>query len=165
VFLINNKMTKGNTNMTKKYIFRTLHLGTFAFLFGNLICDWIFGKRSDAFSGETTRMYALLHAGSGLILMISGLINMIILIKEGRYKKDFYSRIWRYLLYAKFALTLTLTPILDAVVPNSENKGRVTMTIRLVAASVAFLVSPFMRYFREGYLTKSEDDEVDSKRK
>ena len=76
-----------------KYIFRTLHMASFAILFGNYALDYLFGQRH--IEKINKRGFSILFHSSSAILLISGLINMIILVKENKYvKKISISLFW-----------------------------------------------------------------------
>jgi hypothetical protein len=138
-----------------KYLFRTLHMASFAFIFGNIFIDNLFGKRLIAAGDERT--YKLYHISSSVVLIVSGLINMIILIKENKYVKDFSFQIWKKLLVTKFVLSLLLTPLLEKILPIQKftnNSTDVYFKIRLYLILGMFLISPFLRFYREYKLKK-----------
>ena len=82
-----------------KYLFRTLHVTSFGILFGSVVMDYLFGPRNFT---QNENKYKVLYAITGVTLMVSGLINMIILIKENKYVKNFSYSLWKNLLIAKF---------------------------------------------------------------
>jgi hypothetical protein len=141
-----------------KYIFRTLHMATYGFIFGNLVFDFLFGRRNIKITDKN--YYKFFHIFSCVVLMVAGVINMIILIKENNYVRNFYYEIWKKSLIFKVFLTLGLTPILEKLtpsylIPRSDN-ALYFLKIRLVIATVLFFLSPFLRYWRESFLTSQK---------
>ena len=145
-----------------KYLFRVLHIGSFGLIFGNMLMDHLFGKRVL----ETNQKgYTLLHVTTCIVLMVSGLVNMILLIKEVRYVKNTSYEIWKKLIIAKFFLSLALTPLLEKVVPSSilikqsastTEISQAYFKLRLSLVLGMFFLSPFLRFFREYNLIKQE---------
>jgi hypothetical protein len=141
-----------------KYIFRTLHIATYGLIFGNLVFDYFFGSRSIRKTDKN--YYKFFHILSSVILMVAGVINMIILIKENNYVKNIYYEVWKKILILKVLLTLGLTPILEKIIPTSlvpkNDTAYFFLKIRLVITTVLFLVSPFLRYWRESFLNSEK---------
>lgn len=137
-----------------KYIFRALHMGAFAIFFGNYLLDYLFGKRE--VTSEFSKKYSIIFHSSTVILLVSGLINMIILVKENKFVKNTAYKIWKNILIGKFCLTLALTPLLEKIIPVKDvaNPHLVHMRIRIFLMIVMFLISPFARFYRESYLIK-----------
>lgn len=142
-----------------KYMFRAVHLATFALIFGNITLDYYLDKRSSHLSADLRQTYIKIHIISSVALVVSGLVNMIILVKENKFKKDLAYNVWKSILMFKFFATLTLTPILERAVPNYLHKEDDIRKIRLTVVIGLFLVSPFLRYFREKFLSSSNDAE------
>ena len=108
------------------------------------------------------KMFTIFHVSTCIVLLVSGLINMILLAKENKYIKNLSYNIWKKLLIAKFILTLALTPILEKIIPSSlinnnfpvdanasSNNANAYFKIRLSIVLGLFLISPFLRFFRE----------------
>jgi hypothetical protein len=137
-------------------------MASFAFIFGNLVFDHMWGVRS--ILKVDKKSYTIFHVASCITLMISGLINMIILVKTNNYIKNLAYAVWKNILIGKFILTLALTPILEKIVPSgaftqnpnvaSDNtkNGNIYFKIRLTVVIMLFLFSPFLRYYRESFL-------------
>jgi hypothetical protein len=144
-----------------KYIFRVFHIGSFALIFGNLFVDYLFEQRSKTISATDRSNYVLLHISSSVLLMISGLVNMIILIYENKYAKNTSYTIWKYLLIFKFFMSLVLTPLLEKILPLNyfteknvntltiEDKSRIYFKVRVGVTLALFLISPLLRFLRE----------------
>lgn len=142
-----------------KYLFRLLHVTTFGLIFGNLFYDYMFGKRIDTLK-DTKSQYVSMHVISSIVLMASGLINMIILIKENKYIKNTSYQVWKKLLIWKFMLSLVITPLLDRFIKDPV----LAFKIRVFTVCGLLVLSPFLRYFREYCLTaqKSETNIIKS---
>jgi hypothetical protein len=145
-----------------KYFFRTLHMASFAFFFGNFTYDAYFGERTV----QKREINIFTHSATA-VLFISGIINMIILIKENKYVKNLAYAFWKYILISKVILTIAMTPLLEKIVPSnmiatnleleSKTKPIMYLKIRLGLLLFIFLSSPFARFFREYYMKKSTD--------
>jgi len=146
-----------------KYFFRTLHMASFAILFGNFTLDAYFGERT--VRKIQKKEFSIISHSAAAILLISGFINMIILIKENKYLKNFAYTLWKYILIIKFVFTIAITPLLEKILPlnmvatnleiNTNIKPLMYFKIRLTMILIIFLLSPFTRYLREGYMIKN----------
>jgi hypothetical protein len=134
-----------------KYLFRTLHIGSFGLIFGNIIYDYLWGRRLENIPTDLKKPFSVLHIISSIILIISGLVNMIILVVENKYAKTSQYDFWKKLLIFKFLATLSITPLLDLAVSDKDT----CFKIRTGVVFGLFIISPFIRYFREGFLVKS----------
>lgn len=139
-----------------KYIFRTLHMITFALIYGNACYDIYFGKRFPELKG----IALALNISSSLILIISGLINMILFIIEKRFEKNSNYLLWKNLLILKFFLSLLLTPLLDKSCNIVGLDSELVPKIRFALMTFMFLISPFLRFFREYYLVPTKQSNV-----
>jgi uncharacterized membrane protein len=128
-------------------------MASFAIFFGNYLIDLSFGKRN--ITNSVNKKIDIIFHTSSAVLMISGLVNMIILVKENKYLKNSAYKLWKNLIIGKFFLSIMLTPLLEKVV-RIDTPG-VHWKIRLSIVMSLFLMSPFLRYFREYYLTKGGD--------
>lgn len=157
---ISNPTNVSYSKLFFKYIFRTIHMGTYAFIFGNLFFDHFWGTRS--ILRNQKNQYKYFHIISSIMLILSGLVNMFILIKENSYVKDVKYKIWSLTLYLKFFLTMTITPLLEKFYPafllpeNKNDHPSYYLKLRLIIACIAFLLSPFLRYLRENFLTQRQ---------
>lgn len=141
---------------TLKYIFRTIHVLCFTLIAGNIWLDYIFGKRQIRKLMKPN--YTILYAGSCVFLVISGLINMILLVKENNYVKDKKYFMWKHLIIFKLALSLLLTPVLEKAFPliwqvSTNTNEHFYVKLRAGITLFTVLLSPFLRYFREMALT------------
>ena len=58
-----------------KYLCRTLHMGSFAVVFGNLVLDNYFGERNLLIKNESKKKYTLFYVISCITLIISGIME------------------------------------------------------------------------------------------
>ena len=128
-----------------KYVFRSLHLLSFALIFGNVCYDFYFGKRFAKVEGDAK----LAIIASSVILIISGLVNMILLIVEQKYEKTSSYNLWKRLIILKFFLTFSLTPLLEKIFKLVGANEESCPNVRLGIMVILFLMSPFLRYYRE----------------
>ena len=133
-------------------------MASFAFIFGNLLFDKFLGTR--VINTIDRKSYSLFYISSCLILMVSGLINMILLIKENKYQKDKWYQIREKILILKFVFTFLLTPVLEKIFPirlfvdisadsnkNNSDVSNFYFNIRFYVVLIIFLLSPFLRFF------------------
>ena len=141
-----------------KYVMRCLHLITFAYVFGHVSYDLYFGNRFPTFTGANLAAFTSFI----VILILSGLTNMILLIKEKKFEKNTQYEIWKKTLIVKFVITVFLTPLLEKIVnifTSDESKiVDISLKIRFPLMFLLFLVSPFLRYYREHYLSREKDE-------
>jgi hypothetical protein len=139
-----------------KYIFRSLHITAFGLLFGNMCIDHYNRSRIIEFKDDKSYKFTMML--SGIILIASGLINMIILVVENKYTKNIDYKIWKNLLIFKFFASLSLTPLLEKIFPFMAKEQLLQARVFIVIP--LFLMSPFSRYFREGRLQSNKYKQV-----
>lgn len=159
-----NKNNKRIKYFIIKYIFRLFHIVAFAFIFGNVAYDLFISRRvaldnnkivnpelkksNDIYFGLTVAFY--------IVLILSGLINMILLVVEKKFIKDKSYSLWKYLLITKTFMTIFLTPILDYFISLSttdqEYIFQTALKIRFSFLLLLTLLSPFLRFYREYYV-------------
>lgn len=94
----------------------------------------------------------------GLLLIFSGFSNMIIMIIKTKPQK--VHKYWKYMLYAKFILTLFITPLFDllynAVFTSSDSteedlrQAKLWIHIlKLIFICLIMAIAVYSRYFRE----------------
>lgn len=140
-----------------KYMFRTLHIISFAFMFGNVAYDQFLSSRPNI-----GNKYQTLSITFSVVIIISGLVNRFLLIKENKYKKDFHYKMWNYLLLFKLAASLFTTPLLDYFISlgngTSEEKEGLTVKIKFTLLLVVTLMSPFSRFYREYCMQRDPEE-------
>lgn len=142
-----------------KYLFRLLHIGSYGLFSAVLIGDYVLGGSGNNISSYLTKFQ---HIVLGVILGASGLINMIILIKDNKYAKTRSLKVWKYLLYLKFVLFLLLTPLYDKFIAPNYYMQLLNLfgnyPPKLVFFIISLVLSPFLRFYRENYLIKCKID-------
>jgi hypothetical protein len=139
-----------------KYIFRLFHIFAFAMVFGNVSYDLFVKIRvsgQDKYNGVNKGLNIFFY----VLIMVSGLVNMILLVVEKKFIKDFHYELWKKSLVVKFILTLFVTPLLEALISISVSEqdkiDSIAIPIKFTLMLIFTLVSPFLRFYREYYLT------------
>lgn len=147
-----------------KYIFRLIHIISFSFIFGNVAYDLFISRRLALDSAAPTDkelkkmndIYFGLTCTCYILIIVSGLINMILLVDEKKYIKDNNHSLWKYLLIAKTFTTILLSPILDFFIglstKNENYSFQIALITRFICLLLLTLLSPFLRFFREYYM-------------
>lgn len=138
-------------NILIKYFFRLVHITSESLYFAIILGDYALKER------VSTQISKANHILLGLAFLLSGLINMIILIVDNKYKKDKNTTIWKYLLFIKIGLFLFLTPLFDKflgpLIGITEQSTHNSIKLTLILLGI--LVSCFTKNFRETYLIKT----------
>ena len=142
-----------------KYLFRTIHMLSFAYLFGNFSYDYFFGFRSNTLSEELLPKLKRTNIIIGVLLILTGLINMIILLKEKNYVRDSAYYLWRRTFEVMFCISLVIfTPLFDMLCGKFGVDDReVLFKWKLIMMTVIFLLSPALRFYRETYMSVKVD--------
>lgn len=143
-----------------KFTFRFFHIFSFSILFGNVSFD-LFVKQRINSNDPQKGLNMGLNIFFNILIITSGLINMILLIKEKKYVKDFYYELWKKSLIIKFFLSLFVTPILDASISiwisEYDQVNRLAVPIKFSLMLIFTLWSNFVRYFREYYMKPTNE--------
>lgn len=94
----------------------------------------------------------------GLLLIFSGFSNMIIVIIKTKPQK--VHPLWKYMMYAKFFLTLLITPLFDlvynAIFTSSDSSEEELKNaklwihiLKLIFICLIMAIAVYSRYFRE----------------
>jgi hypothetical protein len=139
-----------------KYTFRVIHIFSFAMLFGDVSYNLFLTPRLNKGT------YSSLSVTFWVLIIISGLVNMILFIIEKKFVRDFYYEVWKKSLIVKFIITIFLTPALEGLISlgiknDDEKVSQIAVPIRFTIMLILFLGSSFLRYFREYYM-KSESE-------
>ena len=146
-----------------KQIAHSIHLTGFAFLFGNIMMDTIFGSRK--LKAEQYPLLSKSYTISWISLIISGIIQIILFSKRYKSGKNKESKVefnskfgtWIRMLIIKALMTVFTAFILDIVVRVAvpEDKRRNVLKIgRIGLFCILFLISGYNREYREKELTK-----------
>ena len=113
------------------------------------------GRKGD----ENKNPYKGLNIAFYVLIIISGLVNMILLIVEKKYIKDFSYELWKKSLIVKFIITILITPALEGLialgVKEEDKVNSIAIPIRFTVMLIIFFGSSFLRYHRE-YFMKTE---------
>ena len=143
-----------------KLIFRFLHMFSYAIVFGNVSYD-LFVKRRVNSSDSHKGLNLTLNIVFYVFLIISGLTNMLLLIWEKKFNKDFNYEIWKKSLITKFFITLLLTPLLESVISlgikDEDKVNDIANPLKFTVMLLFTLGSSYLRYFREYYMTQSNE--------
>jgi len=151
------------TIFTLKYIFRFIHIFSFAMLFGNISYD-LFVKRRTTSTETYRNTHLALDILFYVLIIVSGLVNMVLLIIEKKFNRDFYYEVWKKSLIVKFILTIFLTPLLEALISigekDKEKIDSIALPIKFSFMLVFTLYSCFLRFFREYYMTTPQESYI-----
>ncbi len=142
-----------------KYSFRVVHMFSYAMVFGNVSYDLFMGRRAQPESSDEN-LYFYLMLAFYVLIIISGIANMVLLIIENKYIKDFNYELWKKSLVVKFLLTIFMTPALEGLIAlgidDRDRVNRIADPIKFSIMLVFVLGSSFLRYFREKKLIVEE---------
>jgi hypothetical protein len=143
-----------------KYLFRTIHMISFAFIFGNVSYDLFINKRITT-NNPSSQTYINLSISFSILLILSGLTNMILIVIEKKFIKDIHYEVWKKSLIVKFVIAIFLTPLLEALISlgvvGDEKIDSIAIPLKFSFMLILTLASPFLRYYRE-YFMKTEHE-------
>jgi putative copper export protein len=143
-------MVSQTTYFITKYIGRVIHILSFSLIFGNLAFDLFYQKRLN-----TNGLIIVLW----VLVILSGLANMLLLIFEKKFERNIYYEVWKKTLIVKFFISIFMTPALEALISIGENDkdkvDSIALPIRFTILLVFILGSSFIRYYREYYMTST----------
>lgn len=149
--------------MLIKYLSRLIHISIYGFYSSLMINElWLiifknFDKNNSLVNFIPKKYNILL----GILITISGILNIIILCKENKYLKNKEFKFWKLMLYFKFFCFLMLTPLLDKLILPKHNNdtsnmlnNNISIYTRFLFFVMIILISPYIRFYREKYLVK-----------
>lgn len=146
-----------------KYFFRITHIFSFAMVFGNVSYDLFIKPRLAINDPEKGKLNALMITFYVLII-ISGLVNMILLIVEKKFTKDKNYEIWKKSLIVKFIITIFITPALEGLislgVKDEDKVNSIATPIKFSVMLIFVLGSSFLRYFRETFMKTEHESYI-----
>jgi hypothetical protein len=146
-----------------KYLFRLIHMISFAFIFGNCSYD-LFLERRLELNDPKKKSFVGLTVTFSILLILSGLINMYLIIREKNFIKDIHYNVWKHSLYTKVLISIFLTPLLEILVGIQQTdpiKIQDTSTVvRFSFLLLLTLYSPFLRYYREYYVSSEPENYI-----
>lgn len=95
-------------------VFRFVHITSGCFIIGTSVSDVIW-------TGREMADYLLAYVTFGLLLLISGVVNLI-LLKPSQTIEPKAKQTWSYLLYAKAAIWILFIPIPDLITEATGHK-------------------------------------------
>jgi hypothetical protein len=135
-----------------KYAARVVKMVTYAFIFGNTAYDLFFTKRY-SYTNPLRGSLDSLNIAMWILIILSGVANMLLLIFEKKYEKDSSYQIWKKSLIVKFLLSIFITPMLEALISlgiNDKDKiDNYAIPIRFSILVIFAIGSPYLRYYRE----------------
>lgn len=142
-----------------KIISRIAHMFTVAILSGAVVLNYFFGL-STMLKDEPA--YKRLFIISGVILMISGFMNIFLIKGKKQLKPE--HKLWATMLKLKFVVALAFTPLINPILSNFVNSQDELDTLRskvhFYLVLVFFVYSTLIKYFREDICNNFDDDEV-----
>ena len=136
---------------------------SFAMLFGNVSYDLFIANRTNASDPKKGTESGLNHLFYTMII-ISGLTNMLLLIYEKKYIKDFQYELWKKSLIIKTIVTILISPLLEVIISLSvKEEDQISSVAGPIRFSVMLLMtmgSPFLRFYREYFMTAPQDSYI-----
>lgn len=110
ILRITKTLNMSSTVAIARTISRFFHLFSAAYLVGQTFTFLFVPIELLADSAGYKRMFMVF----GILAIITGFVNMIIVIKTKKPQKE--HALWKYCLYLKLVLTILTTPLLDLIV-------------------------------------------------
>jgi uncharacterized membrane protein HdeD (DUF308 family) len=131
-----------------KAFFRLLHIVSACIVVGNIVADLYWSPRPES-------SYAALQISAGIILLVSGVVN-IILLRPSKIFNHEDKRIWSGLVYTKFALWFFFLHLPELIFEMfGQTFPRVQFNFGLM--SVIILFSVVAKVFRDTASRKEDD--------
>ena len=145
-----------------KQVVHSIHLTAFAFLGGNLLMDFLFGKRK--YEASQYPLLSRYYTIAWLSIIVTGIVQIILVSKQGRYVNDSKFSKWIKILLFKTILTFFaafgVELIVKLAIPEA-NRREILKIVRVILFLVLFYISGYSREFREIEL-KSEPEKKKS---
>ena len=157
-----------------KGIFRqflhALHLTAFSFLLGNIIMDFLFGKKG--FTKEDFILLGKSYSYAWITIIVTGIWQIMVISKQHNYVKNKKYMTWVYILIVKTTLALITAYGLEIIakfIPFNYRRYFLKYG-RLICFFLLFLISGLNREWRETQLVhkkykKDDKDKTDNKDK
>lgn len=145
-----------------KYLNRLVHLFAFMFLFSENVVEYYFnhsGIVNKVVSINRTRPFYMTNLFLSVVLTFSGLLSFFFTISENKYRRNTNYSFYKSLILLKVFLTIFITPALEkimtpfSIVMKTGKVDTYCSNIRLFVTLFMIMISPFLYYFREHYLT------------
>lgn len=156
-----------------KGIFRqflhALHLTAFSFLLGNIIMDFLFGKKG--FTKEDFILLGKSYSYAWITIIVTGIWQIMVISKQHNYVKNKKYMTWVYILVLKTILALITAfglEIIAKFIPLNYRRYFLKYA-RLICFFLLFLISGLNREWRETQLvhkkSKKENEKEENKEK
>ncbi len=128
-----------------------MHLTSTGFLAGTSVLNFMFGSSNQL---REEPGYKAVHAVAGIVLLLSGIINWI-LIKKGKQLKG-SQNVWRHALEFKFLLSMLLTPLINPIArwmyaDDETDQQNFKTTIQFGLVVFMLIGSILLKSFREDF--------------
>lgn len=151
-------MVTQNFYFIAKYIGRIIHILCFSLIFGNVAFDLFYERRVNSTTSYRSSYNGFIIA-LWVLVIISGLANMLLLIFEKKFEKNIYYEVWKKGLIIKFFVSIFMTPALEGLITLGETDqdkvDSIALPIRFTILLVFILFSSFIRYYREYNMTST----------
>ena len=147
-----------------------LHLTAFSFLLGNIIMDFLFGKKG--FTKEDFILLGKSYSYAWITIIVTGIWQIMVISKQHNYVKNKKYMTWVYILIVKTTLALITAYGLEIIakfIPFNYRRYFLKYG-RLICFFLLFLISGLNREWRETQLVhkkykKDDKDKTDNKDK
>ena len=144
-----------------KGIFRqflhALHLTAFSFLLGNIIMDFLFGKKG--FTKEDFILLGKSYSYAWITIIVTGIWQIMVISKQHNYVKNKKYMTWVYILIVKTTLALITAYGLEIIakfIPFNYRRYFLKYG-RLICFFLLFLISGLNREWRETQLVHKKN--------
>jgi len=147
-----------------RVFFQIIHLTAFSFILGNLIMDYIFGKKG--FSQEDFILLKKCYIYFWILISLSGVLLMLMIILQHNYNQNNEKfNQYKYFFKIKIVLTLITAFGLEFIGKFLEDglKRYFLRYSRLIGFIILFVISVFQRQFRELKLDLNQEIKIEKK--
>ncbi len=134
-----------------------LHLTAFSFLLGNIIMDYLFGKKG--FTKEDFILLGKSYSYAWITIIVTGIWQIMVISKQHNYVKNNKYMTWVYILIVKTTLALITAYGLEIIakfIPFNYRRYFLKYA-RLICFFLLFLISGLNREWRETQLVHKKN--------
>ena len=134
-----------------------LHLTAFSFLLGNIIMDFLFGKKG--FTKEDFILLGKSYSYAWITIIVTGIWQIMVISKQHNYVKNKKYMTWVYILIVKTTLALITAYGLEIIakfIPFNYRRNFLKYA-RLINFFLLFLISGLNREWRETQLVHKKN--------
>ena len=142
-----------------------LHLTAFSFLLGNIIMDFLFGKKG--FTKEDFILLGKSYSYAWFTIIATGIWQIMVISKQHNYIKNKNYMTWVYILIVKTLLALITAYGLEIIAKFIPQKSRRLFLkySRLICFFLLFIISGINREWRETQLIHHKGKKSSDKKK